>query len=359
MATNSTNHNTAQKLELPPGKPSQPYVLQSLCGEIIYIPCSRSATRLLVTGKESDNAFAVVGSGGALSPPIGFHYHNNAHDVFLCIKGNVNVWAGDQARTLSSGDFASVPPGTTHQYQILGTHTEFLGLIVPGGWEEFFRFIGEPYDGPLFPLSDDRNVFEVLIPKLKKAAEEFDMVPCPQHKGPEPQEWRGDENRLPEELAPYFLKKGSGPAYLAGGDIVRPLAGMRESGGRFTVSSIEGTSYHKQQSIFARYQKGVVFEGTHHCFQVSDGQVTFTLDGEQEMVLNVGETIYIPAGTRFKFEFVSRFAQVYCFTNGKGISDLMMGVGERCELEVPPEKAGAIDDGKVQYLVKELGCELS
>jgi hypothetical protein len=29
-----------------------------------------------------------------------------------------------------------------HQYQILGEHSEFLGLVVPDGWEEFFRFIG-------------------------------------------------------------------------------------------------------------------------------------------------------------------------------------------------------------------------
>lgn len=36
-------------------------------------------------------------------------------------------------------DFASVPPGVVHQYQILGHQTEFVGLIVPGGWEEFFR----------------------------------------------------------------------------------------------------------------------------------------------------------------------------------------------------------------------------
>lgn len=33
---------------------------------------------------------------------------------------------------LGPGDFASVPPGVIHQYQILGHYTEFVGLIVPG-----------------------------------------------------------------------------------------------------------------------------------------------------------------------------------------------------------------------------------
>jgi quercetin dioxygenase-like cupin family protein len=66
--------------------------------------------RLLVTGKETDNAFAVVGTGGTFDKPIGFHYHKEAHDVFLCLKGKINVWANDTARSLGPGDFASVPP---------------------------------------------------------------------------------------------------------------------------------------------------------------------------------------------------------------------------------------------------------
>jgi quercetin dioxygenase-like cupin family protein len=51
--------------------------------------------RLLVTGNETNNAFAVVGTVGAFDKPIGFHYHNEAHDVFLCLEGTLNVWAND------------------------------------------------------------------------------------------------------------------------------------------------------------------------------------------------------------------------------------------------------------------------
>ena len=102
-------------VEVAPGHPGQPYVMSSLNGEIIYIPCSKSATRLLVTGKETDNAFAVVGSGGSQGDPIGFHFHKEAHDVFLCLKGSVNVWAGKKCRTMAPGDFASVPPVSQHR----------------------------------------------------------------------------------------------------------------------------------------------------------------------------------------------------------------------------------------------------
>lgn len=94
----------------PPGRGGEPYIISSQDGEIIYIPLSKSATRLLVTGKESEDAFAVVGSGGSQSDPVGFHYHNEAHDVFLCLQGNVNIWADHECRTLCAGDFASIPP---------------------------------------------------------------------------------------------------------------------------------------------------------------------------------------------------------------------------------------------------------
>lgn len=107
---NGNNSNTLTATDLPPSVPGRPYVISSQEGEIIYIPLSKSATRLLVTGKETDNAFAVVGSSGSQSDPIGFHYHRHTHDVFLCLKGKVNVWANDQARTMEAGDFASVPP---------------------------------------------------------------------------------------------------------------------------------------------------------------------------------------------------------------------------------------------------------
>lgn len=50
------------------------------------------------------------------TPPIIFHYHDEAHDIFLCTRGQMNVWADDRARTLNPGDMASVPPVGTSWY---------------------------------------------------------------------------------------------------------------------------------------------------------------------------------------------------------------------------------------------------
>ncbi|KAK5046896.1 hypothetical protein LTR84_007250 [Exophiala bonariae] len=333
---------------LAPGQANQPYILESLCGEVIYIPLSKSATRLLVTGKESDNAFAIVGTGGAQGDPIGFHYHREAHDVFLCLKGNVNVWADDQCRTLSAGDLASVPPDTVHQYQILGDYTEFVGLIVPGGWEEFFRFIGEPYAGPLFPLVDERNIFEVLIPKLKAATEKFDMIPVRDHPAVQPQPWRdGADDKLPGALKPYFLRAGTGPRFLVGGVVVSPLIGAAESDGRFSIACIEGSSWHEGSPLSETFR----FANVHHAIQVVDGQLGLTI-GDQEATLNVGETAYIPKTTSFSMRVRSRYIKFYVFISGNGLADLLCQLGKSYDQTIPPERPVAWEKGEMDQLTQ-------
>ena len=311
--------------------------------------------RLIITGQETDNAFAVVGTGGVEGGPIGFHYHRETHDVFLCLKGSVNVWAGDQCRTLGAGDLASVPPGTIHQYQILGDYTEFVGLIVPGGWEEFFRFIGEPYDGPLFPLADERNPFEVLIPKLKAAAEKFDMIPVRDHPQIAPQPWvDGKDNTLPGDLKPYFLRAGQGPRYLLGGIVCSPLVTIAESAGRFSIASIEGTGWHKKNPLSSMLQ----FQNVHHAFQVASGSIEVTIRGEGKAVMNVGETIYIPKAAAFNLEFKSRYAKTYVFVSGGGLVELLCKAGKPYQQTIPPEKPGDWEVDDLKRFVGEIGFEL-
>ena len=237
----------------------------------------------------------------------------------------------------------------------MGNYTEFLGLIVPGGWEEFFRFIGEPYTGPLFPLSDDRNPFEVLIPKLKAAAQKFDMVPVPQHPSFQPQPWVETENHLPGSLEPYFLRNGSGPKYLSGGTLCRPLATTAESRGRFSIGSIEGSSLHYSGNVLVDKQS-IKFEDIHHCFQVVDGRVEFTIDSSSTARLSSGESIYIPRQTAFRIRFTSKFAKAYAFSNGGGIVELLCKAGQEYDGAVIPEKVQQWDAARLSALCQELSC---
>jgi hypothetical protein len=243
---------------------------------------------------------------------------------------------------------------TIHQYQIVGEYTEFVGLIVPGGWEEFFRFIGEPYDGPLWPVNDERNPFQVLIPKLKAAAETFDMVPQPQHKGADPQAWEnGKDSTLPGKLEPYYLKAMTGPRFLTGGIVARPLATMKETNGRFAIGSIEGCSAHNGSIPW----KGLKFADVHHCFHVGAGTFEITIDGSKSRI-TTGETVYIPKGTTFDVRFASRFAKTYVFSNGGGLLEFLIEAGKPFDENVVPEKAENVDEASLRSLVEKAKIEM-
>lgn len=90
---------------------------------------------------------------------------------------------------------------------------------------------------------------------------------------------------------------------------------------------------------------------------MSDGTVDFVLDGARAS-LNVGETVYIPSGTTFKFDFTSRFAKVYVFSNGAGLNELYPRLGEKYQGEVIPEKAGEWDAKKLDDFQAEFGYKL-
>lgn len=234
-----------------------------------------------------------------------------------------------------------------------------VGLIVPGGWEEFFRFIGEPYDGPMWPMEDNRNFFEVLLPKLKAAAEQFDMVPCPQHKSVEPQAWAGSDNKLPGKLEPYFLRSGTGPAYAVGGTVCRPLITTAESAGKFAIGSIEASSHKDLQSgIFDKPSRRLKFDTTHHAFQVVEGVMEFTISDTKPSRLGVGELLYVPKGNTFSFTSKTRCAKMYVFGNDGGLIELMQRLGERYESPVLPEKASAWDETRLKSLGESLGFQL-
>lgn len=229
---------------------------------------------------------------------------------------------------------------------------------MPGGWEEFFRFIGEPYEGAMWPMEDKRNFFEVLLPKLKAASEKFDMIPCPQHKGATPSEWTGQENKLPGKPEPYFLKNATGPAYEVGGHVVRPLATTAESNGRFSVGAIEASKQHHQHSLFAESGKSLRFDTVHHAFLVVQGSVKFDLESSGPSTLPAGELIYVPKGTAFKFEVVSRFAKLYVFANGGGLLESIIKVGKEHTLSILPEQASKVDASSLEGTASESGFAL-
>ncbi|KAI0477173.1 RmlC-like cupin domain-containing protein [Xylariaceae sp. FL0804] len=343
---------------LPPnGRTS--YLISQLEGEQLTIPGSKGVFRILASAEQTGGKISVFQSGAVLSDAPGFHYHNEAHDVFLVTQGFLKLYNGDRCQILGPGDFAYVPPKIIHNPELLGPHTETFGLVAPGDWVDFFRYVGEPFDGLLIPEHDNRDLKSHIIPKMMAAKQDFDVHFVRDYQPPALTEWEEPDGKLPGELQPYYLKANTGPRWLAGGVMSRPFVTTKQSGGKFAISSIESSSAYGFSLFSSRY---ISFPEVDHCLWVQDGTIRVNLAGEGDdewTAVRPGETLMIAAGQAFKLEFASKYVRVWSFTDGRGIEEVIqLCAGKEFESFVLPDKAPELGDSVLQTACAESGAHL-
>jgi quercetin dioxygenase-like cupin family protein len=95
---------------------------------------------------DSSGQFALLemegGPGG--EPPL--HVHRNEDELFYVLEGELKVRRGDQEITLLAGESAFLPRNVAHTFKVMSSHVRFLNYITPGGFEAYFRDLGEPID---------------------------------------------------------------------------------------------------------------------------------------------------------------------------------------------------------------------
>ena len=87
-----------------------PYVVPQMEGERLTIPGSKGSSRIVASSKQTAGVMSLFLGSAVVADAPGFHWHQEAHDIFMCTKGFLKVWNGDKCRILGLGDFASVPP---------------------------------------------------------------------------------------------------------------------------------------------------------------------------------------------------------------------------------------------------------
>ena len=102
--------------------------------------------RLLITGKETDNAFAVIdmliSPGGGPMP----HAHAAFQESFYVMEGEIVVRTEAQTYVAKAGSFVSIPKGgAIHSFKNeTASNAHILCMVVAAGLEEFFKEIGQP-----------------------------------------------------------------------------------------------------------------------------------------------------------------------------------------------------------------------
>jgi len=349
-----------------PAQKGGSYIVDQLEGERLTIPGSKGAFRILASSGQTQGGIAVFSSGAVLSDAPGFHWHAEAHDIFLVTKGYLRLWNGDKCKVLGPGDFAYVPPKVIHNPELLGPHTETLGLVAPGDWVDFFRYVSETFNGVIVPESDNRDLKSILIPKVMAAKDKFDVNFVRDYQAPAESAWDGTENALPASpLEPYFLRANTGPRWMLGGVMSRPFIHAEQCSGKFAVSSIESSKvYGASASPFA--QKKLRFDNVAHCFCVQEGVLRIKVSAageggagsEEWSEVREGQTALVAAGETFSLDFGSRYVRAITFTNGKGIEQVIKDAGAPYAGFVLPDQAEAWEESKVVDACSALGATL-
>jgi len=348
------------RVQQPLGNPS-PYIIPAYEGETITIPGTKSTVRILASAKETEGLMSVFGMDGAVADAPGFHYHNHAHDVFMCTKGRLKIWAGDKCKILYPGDFAYVPPGVIHQPQLMDKgHNETVGLVTPGHWVDFFRFVSEAYDGVIADEFDSRNPGATFGPRMKEIKEKYDVVFQPQFKGAEVSEWTEEDERIPEDQQAYYLKANTGPCHLLGGVLSRPFITTKQSAGptgNFAVTSIESSNRHSNTVL----RKPFTFEKVHQVYHLLDGAISLTVSGGAPSVVRAGESAFIPAGTEVSVKFLDRYVRFWAYSSGDGLESLIAEAGGAFEGTMVPDQAQAreVDAEQVRKAAEKLNVRIS
>jgi quercetin dioxygenase-like cupin family protein len=302
-----------------PGE-SVPYVLEAGGGRAHLL--LGEVGRALAGSEETAGAMSVMTLTGPSAPrPIPQHYHEREHDIFLCVRGRFQVWAGDESRILTPGDFASVPHGVRHAYQSLDHCSMFMGPIVPAGWDRFFDLCGTPYDGPAYPPVDPSPPpFE----KFGQAEIQFAMTYVPDAPYAEVT-LDAPDDALPGTETPYFLRAGQGPRHAAFGQVAFQLMRAEETAGRMGMTIVEGP----KGSLVPAHSHVQTAEAI-YCLS---GLLTLTLDGT-EYLLAQGDFANVPPGAVHSIRFERSLSRYATMNAPAGIERLHELAGQVAEQRI-------------------------
>jgi quercetin dioxygenase-like cupin family protein len=85
--------------------------------------------------------FEASGDPGG-EPPL--HIHENEDEMFYVLEGRLEAVRGKEKITLEAGDSAFLPRRVPHTFKVVSSFARVLVYVTPGGFEDFFRELGEP-----------------------------------------------------------------------------------------------------------------------------------------------------------------------------------------------------------------------
>ncbi|KAK0657884.1 RmlC-like cupin domain-containing protein [Cercophora newfieldiana] len=300
-----------------------------------------------VTGNSSGNAFCILhtNAAGSYASASGVfpHVHKKTYENFYAVKGRVQLWGQNldtylantsvqETRILSQGDIGAIPWNTIHTFTLLEPDTQLTGVLVPGGFEEFFFNMNLSPSGGGGTLPGAGGFDNEGLAKWD-VYPQLDFVPrrdVVNGKGGGTGNWYTGPNPLPGDAkAPIWVAKNYGPKYLSetGGryQIVAPFVTGTHTNGTFSQGTLTISPFFSGASGANEKIKSTVATA----FMVEEGQLEVAVEGYDEpAVLIDGDVIFVPANTSFSYAATAEFTKfMYVTGGGQGLDKQLMDQG--------------------------------
>jgi quercetin dioxygenase-like cupin family protein len=82
-------------------------------------------------------------------PPL--HVHEREDEAFYVLEGGLSVRMGDEEFEATAGSFVFQPRGVPHTFRSSGDGARVLLLVVPSGFEDYFRALSRPAEAMTLP----------------------------------------------------------------------------------------------------------------------------------------------------------------------------------------------------------------
>jgi len=285
-----------------------------------------------ITGNSSGKAFCLLNTNGpgqlrkGSAPGLFPHVHKKTYENFYSFKGRVQLWGQNldsylgnssiqTTRILGPGDFGGIPLNTIHTFALLEPDTQLTGVLVPGGFEEFFFNMASTGFQPAALAKWDVYPQTDFAPRT-------DTVDGRAGPG----NWYDGANNLPEGMSsPIWVAKNYGPKWLSsqGGryQIVTPFVTPAQTDNMFSQGTLT-VSMLSAGKAAPRIKSPVAT-----AFQMEEGQLALTVEGYDTIHLIEGDVAFIPGNTSFSYAAEADFTNtMYVSGAGRGFEvDLMEG----------------------------------
>lgn len=140
-------HSSGDGIVLPPGE-----------GRVIHV---LGNPWIIKAGKE-DTGGSIAVLEGEFRPRSGApaHVHRQHEETFYVLSGEFLFQLGTQTVKATAGTFVFVPRDVSHAFENIGTQSgRILGMMTPGGYEQFFEELAHLPPGPPDPATF-QEIFE-------------------------------------------------------------------------------------------------------------------------------------------------------------------------------------------------------